>query len=659
MIPTHFNRLGINLSVSPIWEKTGVWIMSGSYTVSSAWTISGFVDSGSEHQYNTYVWSRGVAHDFVRNGDGKLEIYNKGVVSGLLIQNPTVYCPIIYSGGTLYNVTANISSGAVRTLFECSAGGVVSHVRDTATHSANQNIGIYGSVYDVSLSRNMTLVVTSGGYLSGCSLMQNLPKLTIYSGGSVDNLWISAYTSQQITVSSGGVLNTVWASSADININGTASNIRFQDNTLRMNAGTAYAVSTFNAALNISSSYISGWTMLRLKNGGTAPNLQADTVEDYVFSVTVDNASYTMSMTGSTALIGGSMYDGIRATVANSNVYVEDLTIGRTADTKASAVLTFTKQSNGGPYMQASNVTLSSGGTMGFMGGQSASEIYVQGGYFWTGNSANIIVQDIVVASGSCQLNGSGNIAVNVIISSGGYLQVAAGAVAIDVTSNPGAIIDSKAGATMYYVGSPGPVYGFYGAFATSGGTILSSGMSMETVTANNIDVFNSGYIANVIGGNYNIIISVYSGGSIGCISKTMSNGKAVTILKDGGTVHSIGLSNIKWIANQLYGEGYGGSVTEITLRDNSSRLTVSGPISAGQIIQYTGGGAELLSGAICSQAIVSANHMYISSGATALAANVYADGHLSVFSGGTALGVVNNNGEVWSEGGAVVKYVE
>lgn len=630
--------------------------MSGSYTVSSAWTISGFVDSGSEHQYNTYVWSKGIAQDFVRNGEGRLEIYNKGVVSGLLIQKATPYYPIIYSGGTLYNVTANISSGTIRPLLTCSAGGVVSHVRDTATHSIYQAIGICGSVYDVTLSRGVGLVVSSGGYLSGCSLMQNLPVLQVFSGGSADNLWASAYTSQQITVYPGGVLNTLWASSADVNINGTASNIRFQDNTLRMSAGTAYAVSTFNAALNISSSYISGWTMLRMKNGGTAPKFQMDTIEDYVFSVTVDNASYTMSIEGGTTLIGGSMYDGIRASATAYNVYVEDLTLGRTADAKASTVLIFNSQT-GDPNMQASNVTLSSGGTMFFRGGQSASEIYVQGGYLMA-NAGNVVVQDVVVASGICEFRGAGNIGVNVVISSGGSLLISSGAVVVDVMSNPGATINSKAGATVYYTGSPGPVHGFYGAFAMSGGTILSSGMNMETVTANSISVFNSGYVDNVIGSDYHIAIYVYSGGSIGCISKTVSTGGVITTLNNGGAVHSIGLSNIKWTQNKLYGENFGGSVTEITLMGNQSRFTISGPISAGRITQYTGGGTDLLSGAVCSQGIISANHMHISSGATALAVSIYADGHVSVFSGGTALGVVNNGGEVWSEGGAVVKYV-
>lgn len=655
MIPTHFNRLGINLSVSPAWEKSGVWIISATYPVSSGWTISGFVDSGGSYEYNTYVWSKGVAYDFVRNGEGRLEIYNKGVVSGLLIQKATTYCPIIYSGGTLYNVTANISSGTIRPLLTCSAGGVVSHVRDTATHSINQDIGIYGSVYDVSLSRNMTLVVTSGGYLSGCSLMQNLPKLTVHSGGSVDNLWASAYTSQQIVVYPGGVLNTLWVSSADVNINGTASNIRFQDNTLRMSAGTAYAVSTFNAALNISSSYISGWTMLRLKNGGTAPKLLSNTIEDYVFSITVDNASYTMFIEGNTTLIGGSMYDGIRASATAYNVYVEDLTLGRTADAKASTVLIFNSQT-GDPNMQASNVTLSSGGTMFFRGGQSASEIYVQGGYLMA-NAGNVVVQDVVVASGICEFRGAGNIGVNVVISSGGSLLISSGAVVVDVTSNPGAVIDSKAGATVYYTGSPGPVHGFYGAFVSSspGIALLSSGMSIGVADGQIVRVFNSGYVdsatnANIEGG---IIVSVCSGGSVNHMGD-----RANLFLSDGGRVHSVSLSSGQYARNTIYGYGNGGIVDEISLMSNNSKLIISGPINVGTVTQHTGGGAIWSSGAVCSHAIISANHMHISSGATALAVNVHAEGHLSVFSGGTALGVVNNGGEVWSEGGAVVKYV-
>lgn len=657
MIPTHFNRLGINLSVSPAWEKSGVWIMSGSYTVSSAWTISGFVDSGSEHQYNTYVWSKGVAQDFVRNGEGRLEIYNKGVVSGLLIQKPTTYCPVIYSGGTLYNVTADISSGAQRPLFMCSAGGVVSHVRDTATHSIYQNIDIYGSVYDVTLSRTVGLAVSSGGHLSGCSLMQNIPRLSVYSGGSVDNLWVSAYTSQLIVISPGGVLNTLWASSADININGTASNIHFQDNTLRMSAGTAYAVSTFNAALNISSSYISGWTMLRLKNGGTAPTLLSNTISNFIYSVTVNNASYTMKIDSGTSLISGSMYDGIRAQVVASNTYVQDVEIGRTADAKASTSLLFSGTLTGGRYMVASNLIISSGGAVGFLaGGRSAYGLYLRGGHLYA-NTGDTVLENVVIASGHGLIS-SGVVAVNVVVSSGGTFTVSSGGTAADVTSNPGAIIRNDHG-VIYYTGSSGPVYGFYGAFVMSGSTVLSSGMSMETVTDNDVFVFNSGYVGSFVGNTSHIQACVYSGGSIDYIANAPSY-VVHTILSDGGRVHSIALSSATTYAdNVILGYGRGGTVDEVSLLSiGGKRLIISGPVGVGLLTQNTYAGADLRSGAVCSQGIVSANHMHISSGATALAVSVYADGHVSVFSGGTALNVVNNGGEVWSEGGAVVKYV-
>ena len=638
----------------PVWEKSGVWIATnGGYPISSGWTISGYVDSGDKCR--TYVWSKGVAQDFVRNGDGRLEIYNKGVVSGLLIQKATVYHPIIYSGGTLYNVTANITGGAIRALFDCSAGGVVSHVRDTATHSVAQNIGICGSVYDVSLSRSIGLEVSSGGYLSGCSLMQNLPILKVFSGGSVDNLWASAYTSQQILVYPGGVLNTLWASSADININGTASNIRFQDNTLRMSGASVYNVSTFNAALQISSSYISGWTMLRLKNGGTAPLLAADVVSDFVWSITVNNASYTMKIDSGTSLIGGSMYDGIRAQVAASNTYVQDVEVGRTADTKASTSLLFSGTLTGGRYMVASNIVISSGGAVGFLaGGRSAYGLYLHGGHFYA-NAGDNVLENVVIASGYALISNS-NVAVNVVVSSGGSFTVSSGGTAVDVTSNPGAVIRREGGGVIYYVGSPGPVYGFYGAFAESDGSGLESGMSLGTVNpAKTIYVFNSGYVDSVVASNASVYVN--SGGSIGYITN-VANQRVSMYLSDGGKIDSISLLSASDYP-VIYGYGSGGSVgtVELTSTMNARRMFIAGPVNAGILRQYSYAGTEWFSGAICSHAIISANHMCISSGATALAVSVYETGHVSVFSGGTALGVVNNGGEVWSEDGAVVEY--
>lgn len=239
-----------------------------------------------------------------------------------------------------------------------------------------------------------------------------------------------------------------------------------------------------------------------------------------------------------------------------------------------------------------------------------------------------------------------------VVVEPGGRMMIQSGATALAVLSMAGASVTSNAGAHVEFIKIIEPTEGEYGVFLYNGaGTVLSSAMSMGgnlSMTASQVlRVFESGVVDSArMATKASIYVS--SGGTINYIYTNIQSG--YLYVADGGCVESMYVSQGKF-PSPVTGGGIINILTTVStgLRTSSIRI--------GHLIQSTYGGVQASSGTVVSSADIYGNHFHISSGATALAATVYNGGHMSVWAGGTAYGVVNSNGDVVCKNGGVLVY--
>lgn len=432
---------------NPVFGETGAWIVTDTgAVVSSGWTVSGFIDDGEQGAYRLHVFSNGMAYDYIK-GSGHTCVSNGGVVSGLRVTALTPYHTEVLSGGTLYGVTLSVADmTGEHPLLTVSNGGVASGIYDSnATAVSNCHLYVYdgGRLYDVHMRTPNPVTVSSGGYLSGAE-MTGTAKLNLYNGGYAENIKATSVTTDNsLLIYSGASAANMNFSSASLYVQGgVVSNLRFQDNTLYISSrGSACGISTVNAALNFNSAYISGWTMLRLKNGGTAPKPYKAVISDFVFSVTVPSASYTIQLQGGCQLYHGSICEGIRMSGGfGQNGCMENVVIGASKMDEgfASAAVSLTSSLTSGRYV-ASGITLLSGGSLIIQSGHSAKDITLSGGYLQLTNGGTLL-QDVTMVEGTVRLWNSAT-GSNLIISGGTVELKSSGAYYTDITIYSGGYV--------------------------------------------------------------------------------------------------------------------------------------------------------------------------------------------------------------------------
>ena len=176
--------------------------------------------------------------------------------------------------------------------------------------------------------------------------------------------------------------------------------------------------------------------------------------------------------------------------------------------------------------------------------------------------------------------------------------------------------------------------------------------MSMTEVVANGgnvVQVYDSGVIDTLTQAETTseFLVSVYSGGYISNLTAT----RVSAVLIPGGavgTAHLGGINSSCFIIS-------GGSLGE--LHTTSTTCAVSNGAHVGTLYQSAFGGTVWRADAVCSNAYVYANHFRVSSGAVVSAITVYSGGNLSVYVGGTALGVINSGGSVRVQDGGYIEY--
>lgn len=252
---------------------------------------------------------------------------------------------------------------------------------------------------------------------------------------------------------------------------------------------------------------------------------------------------------------------------------------------------------------------------------------------------ANVVTANaagIVYAHESCLIG-------TVTVSSGGSLVASSGASVSLADPKEGARLMSSNGA---YVGVHGAVW------FDSGYTVVSSAQQIPSValgSKHNLWVCAFGSVGTATVGS-SATVSVYSGGSVLSATITGNTSSGTFIIDSGGRIESMYISGARNAA--IVGNGTIGEL--ITYSTN--QLPVTGTVIE-YLSQNTMGGVHLRSSGVISSGDIRGNHLHVSNGIIS-AVTVYNGGHMSVYAGGTALGVlVSSGGDVVNAGG-YIEYV-
>ena len=278
-------------------------------------------------------------------------------------------------------------------------------------------------------------------------------------------------------------------------------------------------------------------------------------------------------------------------------------------------------------------------GTLTLASGVSISRFTkVRGGVFiYAANiSEAYAFSDPLTAKASCVIS-------NLIVSSGGTLILSSGGTVYSADLKEGAKLTSNAGG---YVRACGAVW------FDSGYTVVSSAQQMPSVSLGSKHVLwvcASGSVGTATLPTSASAI-VMSGGRVDYLTGANGHVGVGLMVSSGGYIESVYASNVSFSVIR----GDNGSIGAMTTLSKTN--TISG-MNIGHLIQSTMGGNSLCSTTVGS-ADVYGNHLRLYDGALLAAATVYNGGHMSVYAGGTALGVVvSTGGDVVNDGG-YIEYV-
>ena len=123
MNPSFFYTVAASTKTHPEYGYTGVWLRSGTVTVSSAWTMSDVTVSSAHTQY---VFNSGVAQSSLVSSGGYLYVSSGGVATGTQVYSAGIQR--LYTGGfgsdlVLVGGTMQVSSGGVGESVKITSGG--------------------------------------------------------------------------------------------------------------------------------------------------------------------------------------------------------------------------------------------------------------------------------------------------------------------------------------------------------------------------------------------------------------------------------------------------------------------------------------------------------------------------------------------------------
>ena len=508
------------------------------------------------------VSSGGIANNTFVNKSGTIYVSSGGIVN----------CITVSSGGTVY-----IRSGGTMNSTTVNSGGYVYNSGGTLNSTT---ISSGGYVYNSGGTLNST-TISSGGYVD------------IYSGGIANSTTVS--TGGYVTVYSNGIANSTTVSNGGyviINRNGIA-------NSTTVSSGGNVSVTSGGTALNVINS---GGNAIGVVIGGdTATVLKgrnADGTEFYISNGVASNIH------GGLGVSNGGIAN---STTVNSGVYLH--------------------VSSGG---MANRTTVSSGGyAYVSIGGIANYTTIVNGGYTYVYNGG--IANYTTVVNGGYAYVCSGGIANSTTVSSGGYVTVYSNGIANSTTvSNGGYVIINRNGiANSTTVSSGGNVS------VTSGGTALnvinSGGNAIGVVIGGDTATVLKGrnadgtvfYISNGVASNIHGGLTVSIGGiansttvNSGCSVYVSSGGTALNVINSGGNAIGVVI---------------GGDTATVLKGRNAD----------GTVFYISNGVASNIHGGLI-----------VSSGGTANSTTVNSGCSVYVFSGGTALNVINTGGNA---GGDVI----
>ena len=622
-------------------------IYDGDLYVSSGGTANSTTVYGGKFD----VWSGGVANDvllsggsFYANGDlKKLTVHSGGVAT--VDEKGTVNSATISHGGSL-----ELTSGGTAIDFQVHSGGELDvYSSGTLTRGTVLSGGTAllraGTISTSDFVINGNLSIYQGAKVDGMQIKNGAQVLLIY--GSLTNAAVTdaevllkdVARLQNTTVSSGGVLNQV---TSDARIEDVIVNAGGIVTGILRNAGLTFSGGTLD--LNIAKasedddSLVDSASFASIKSGSysctlTVADEQMDGTYKLINGATGFNKTLTVKDSAGTELgtltVDGGETDigGVKYTLAldDSVLSVKVGDGGGAPDLTGDLTSEFHLTSG----MYGSSVNVIGGG-----------ELYVENG----GSATAVMIDEtgeVVVSSGG-QMTGVtidyeselfinyGGSVTEIEVNHGGWLYVNPGGVAKQITENGGYVYgeaDNDPNVTFVSHTISGLVLSQW-----EGATVHSGTTAFNTVLNDgNLEVFKGGSAVNT---------EVNLGG----VLWVSSGGTATGIVENGGAVWVSG-GHMEYVENTFTG------------LELSATATVHSRTTAASTTIVSGGAMDVYDGTANDTVVNSRGILFVSKG-TAAGVTVNKGGSMTIY-GGAVTGIVENGGNIWFASSATVEFVE